>query len=135
MPPTTLFGIGVFTVLLLAIFVYVSVREVIRSRAQLTPFDQLLEADNAGATARPLRIRGADSENWGFPRKRQPAWHTATAVRATLQKRSIDTTIRWPRQGQTQTEADDAKTPAKSHVLPCIRQGCERRNRPNLQKR
>jgi nucleotide-binding universal stress UspA family protein len=56
MAPATLFAIGVFTVLLLALFVYVSVREIARPRAQPVPFDRLLEVDDAAATTRPLRI-------------------------------------------------------------------------------
>ena len=55
MAPVTLFAIGVFTVVLLAIFVYVSVRGVTRAPAEPVPFDELLRAD-AGEATRPLRI-------------------------------------------------------------------------------
>ena len=54
MAPTTLFAIGVFTVVLLAIFVYVSVRGVANPPAEPAPFDELLGAD-AGETTHPLK--------------------------------------------------------------------------------
>jgi nucleotide-binding universal stress UspA family protein len=55
MAPTTLFAIGVFTVVLLAIFVYVSVRGVTHPPAEPAPFDGLLRADPGEAT-HPLRV-------------------------------------------------------------------------------
>jgi nucleotide-binding universal stress UspA family protein len=55
MAPTTLFAIGVFTVVLLAVFVYVSVRGVTHPPAEPPLFDELLRADPGEAT-HPLRI-------------------------------------------------------------------------------
>jgi nucleotide-binding universal stress UspA family protein len=55
MAPVTLFAIGVFTVVLLAIFVYASVRGVTHPPAEPVPFDELLRAD-AGEAMHPLRI-------------------------------------------------------------------------------
>jgi nucleotide-binding universal stress UspA family protein len=55
MAPATLFAIGVFTVVLLAIFVCVSVRGITHSPPEPAPFDELLRAD-AGETTHPLRI-------------------------------------------------------------------------------
>ncbi len=55
MAPITLVAIGVFTVVLLTIFVYVSVREVTKPPAEPAPFDDLLRAD-AGEAPHPLRI-------------------------------------------------------------------------------
>jgi hypothetical protein len=55
MAPATLFAIGVFTVVLLAIFVFVSVRGVTHPPAKPVPFDELLRAD-AGEATHPLRI-------------------------------------------------------------------------------
>jgi nucleotide-binding universal stress UspA family protein len=55
MAPATLVAIGVFTVVLLAIFVYVSVRGITHEPPEPAPFDELLRA-NAGETTHPLRI-------------------------------------------------------------------------------
>jgi nucleotide-binding universal stress UspA family protein len=55
MTPATLFAIGVFTVVLLGIFVYVSVRGITNPPAEPVPFDQLLRVD-AGEATHPLRI-------------------------------------------------------------------------------
>ena len=55
MAPATLFAIGIFTVVLLAIFVYVSVRGITHPPAEPVPFDELLRADPGEAT-HPLRI-------------------------------------------------------------------------------
>lgn len=54
MSPHVLFAVGVLTVVLLVIFVYVSVREVTRPHAEPT-FDTLLESDTT-VTTRPVRI-------------------------------------------------------------------------------
>ena len=59
MASTTLFAIGVFTVVLLAIFVYVSVRGVTHPAAEPAPFDELLQAD-PGEVTHPLRRNATD---------------------------------------------------------------------------
>lgn len=55
MAPATLFAIGVFTVVLLAIFVYVSVRGVTKPAAEPVSFDELLRAD-AGEATHAIRV-------------------------------------------------------------------------------
>ena len=55
MSPTTLLAIGVFTVVLLGVFVYVSVRGVTHPPTEPVPFDELLRAD-PGEASHPLRI-------------------------------------------------------------------------------
>jgi nucleotide-binding universal stress UspA family protein len=55
MAPTTVFAIGVFTVVLLAVFVYVSVRGVTKAPVEPVPFDELLRADS-GEAMHPLRV-------------------------------------------------------------------------------
>jgi nucleotide-binding universal stress UspA family protein len=53
--PAVIFAIGVFTVVLLGIFVYVSVHEITKPRPEPVAFDELLRSDVGDAT-RPLRI-------------------------------------------------------------------------------
>jgi nucleotide-binding universal stress UspA family protein len=55
MTPNAIFAIGVFTVVLLGIFVYVSVRGIAKPPAEPVPFDELLRVD-AGEATHPLRI-------------------------------------------------------------------------------
>jgi len=55
MTPTTLFTIGVFTLVLLGIFVYVSIRQGTHPPAELAAFHELLRA-NPVETMHPLRI-------------------------------------------------------------------------------
>jgi hypothetical protein len=50
-----IFAIGVFTVVLLAVFVYVSVRGVTKAPMEPVPFDELLCADS-GEPMHPLRV-------------------------------------------------------------------------------
>jgi nucleotide-binding universal stress UspA family protein len=56
MAPTTIFAIGVFTAVLLAFFVYASVRGITSPPPEPVPFDELLQPAEGGDTTHPLRI-------------------------------------------------------------------------------